>query len=55
MYECVCFKCNKSFFAESKRAGLCPKCKTWGDHYREAKAAGMDDASACHAADTAVP
>ena len=27
-YECVCFKCNKSFFAESKRAGICPACKT---------------------------
>lgn len=29
--------------------------KTWGDYHREAIAAGMDDASACHAADTAVP
>jgi len=27
MYECVCFKCNKSFFAESKRAGICQGCK----------------------------
>jgi len=39
---------------------LCPELvipllMTWGDYYREAKAAGMDDASACHAADTAVP
>ena len=31
------------------------KPKTWGDYHREAIAAGMDDASACHAADTAVP
>jgi len=31
------------------------RIKTWGDYYSEARAAGMDDASACHAADTAVP
>lgn len=32
-----------------------PKTKTWCDYYADAIAAGMDDASACHAADTAVP
>lgn len=42
-----------------KKEILCPELiipiKTWGDYYRDARAAGMDDASACHAADTAVP
>lgn len=26
-YECVCFKCNGSFFSPTKRASICPACK----------------------------
>jgi hypothetical protein len=26
-YECTCVKCNKSFFASSKRALICLSCK----------------------------
>lgn len=38
MYECVCFKCNKSFLAESKHAGICANCKdrVTDEHLRKA-------------------
>lgn len=30
MYECRCVKCNLAFFAESKRALICRRCKPVG-------------------------
>jgi len=58
-YQFECGVCHKLAIGHKGRV-VCDACKgerpkTWGDYHREAIAAGMDDASACHLADAAVP
>lgn len=51
--ECTCGNESRTD-PQPKRPPSASRAKTWGDYHREAIAAGMDDASACHSADMAM-